>query len=226
MKTRLNSKLISTLSTVCFISPADIMRASNIARSTWYNIMGDPSTITVQQLLAIANGMHIPVRRFFSSDKADVIGKRDDYITEPYYPCHYDSDSLQEVVSNRADATWRQAAAVAGMSPSHLRNSLLAVTRTPVTRFLTACNAFGIDPFTVLVDPNPEKKRNAKGTPSDISLLRKDIKTLSDTVTDLTAKYEKLLAAHQLLLERIDNRSSHGSTGMAAEPAEEPVPDR
>lgn len=149
---RLNTKLIRSLGSVLFMHTADMMVATSIASTTWYSIMQNPENITIQQLLSIANGLHIPVRRFFSADKPDVIGQRDDYVTEPYQPCQYDTTVLQAVINNKS-ATWQQAAKAAGMSRDNLRKSMLAVRRTPVTRFLTVCGALNIDPFSILIDP-------------------------------------------------------------------------
>lgn len=176
--------------------------------------MRRPTGITIQQLLAIANGLHVPVRRFFSTDKTDLIGQRDNYIAEPYQKCHYDDTVLHEFVQNSATtATWKKAAEATGMSYSRLRNSLLAITRTPVTRFLTVCNVFGINPFTILIDPNPDllsqKDKRMPGTQNmalrrEIELLQKNIDTLNSTVADLEKKYKVLLQAHDALLHSIN----------------------
>lgn len=212
---RLNKKLICNLSSVLLIPAADVIKATGIANSTWYNMMQRPDGITIQQLLAIANGLHIPVRRLFSSGHAHVIGKRDDYIVEPYQLCRYDENTLHEFVNTRHDATWKAAAEMVGMSYSRLRNSLLAVTRTPVERFLTVCQVFDIDPFTILCDPNPElvkrqprcKKQDTAGMREEIASLRENIKALSAAVEDLTEKYLKLLADHQELDRRVNINS-------------------
>lgn len=211
MKTtfRLNQRLISTLNRVLMLSPTDIMGSAHIASSTWYRIMQAPSSISVQHLLGIANGLHIPVRRFFSTGNTDLIGRRDDYIVEPYSPCRYDNSTLQQIVNTRRDATWKRAAEATGLTRDHLRNSLLAVTRTPVTRFLTVCDAFDVDPFTILIDPNPEPKRKktvsrqGPDLSAEIADLSHRISELSETVADLTAKYNDLLHAHEALARSI-----------------------
>lgn len=208
---RLNTKLITSLSTVLFIPAADVINASGIANSTWYNMMQKPEGITIQQLLGIANGLHVPVRRFFSTDRADVIGKRDDYVAEPYIQCRYDEDALREFVTNRPATTWKSAADAIGMSWSRLRDSLLAVTRTPVVRFIEVCRFYDIDPFTILIDPNPivnGRRRKSAGTAgsdirAEIKTLSSNIEALTKTVEDLTEKYDSLLKAHEQLARRI-----------------------
>lgn len=212
---RLNTKLIKSLSDVLFMTASEMMDAAQIPCTTWYAIRKKPEDITIQYLLAIANGLHIPVRRFFSTEKATIIGKRDDYITEPYQECIYDADALQEMVDNHADITWKKASDATGITYDNLRKSLLAVRKTPVTRFLTACEAFNINPFTILIDPNPTPKKKRKttvpaGSPAGSDeTLRAEVKALTGrladmnaTIADLTQKYDDLMQRHTALLDR------------------------
>ena len=215
---RLNEKLISSLSTVLFIPAAELIVATSIANSTWYRIMQTPVVISIQQLLSIANSLHIPVRRFFSMGKTDVIGRREDYIADSYKPCHYDGAALQRIVDEHPDATWKKAAKATGMNYTRLRESLTGETRTPVVRFLNVCRAFDIDPFTILTDPNPEPKKNRRNTSgaaastttdsdalrAEVAALRDDVHALSLTVDELTAKYKTLLADHEKLARRVN----------------------
>lgn len=229
---RLNTKLISSLSAVLFIPATEIMQATGIASTTWYAIIQKPAGITIQQLIAISNGIHIPVRRFFSTGKADLIGHRDDYVTDPYLPCYYDANALQELVSSRQEATWQRAADATGVSRDNLKKSLLGVRRTPVIRFLTACNAFSIDPFEILIDPNPifkketvkPSKASFENTRAEISQLQQDMKALSESVMELSKKYEELISAYDALLRQI-NTNIHNFTdsnpSIAADPRED-----
>ena len=236
---RLNENLVKSLGGVIRMSSAEIIAKTGIPCTTWYNIIKKPSVITVQQLLAIANGLHIPVRHFFSTDKADIIDKREDYITEPYVQCRYDDAALQDLVSKRPDTSWQKAAEMAGMSRTRMRNSLLAVTRTPVIRFLNVCKGFDINPFTVLIDPNPKTKRKHKtASPSastnllaEIADLRKDVVILTANAAEITVKYKDLrekygdmlqkfadlLEAHKDLLRRFNDYTEDEFLDMAAE---------
>ena len=223
----LNSRLIASLSSVLRLSHAEMISATGITKSTWYNLMETPDAIALQQLLAIANGLHIPVRRFFYEGKLCMVEQKDDYVVQPYQDCYYDAGALQEYVSNRPDATWRKAAEATGMAPSRLRNSLLAMTRTPVSRFLTVCSVFDIDPFSVLIDPNPEKVRDdhctkpgASSSSADIDALRRDVSKLSDTVSDLLQKYNDLQQQFNDLL-----RNSDSHVHIAADPFPDLIPD-
>ena len=223
---RLNTKLIKTLSDVLLIPPARMMKEASIANSTWYYIMEHPDGISVQQLLAFANGLHIPVRRFFSSTRADLIGQREDYVTDPYLECRYDDATLQRMVNASPSATWQKAAKAINMSRSRLRDSLLTVTRTPVVRFLKVCEVFDIDPFTILVDPNPEvnRKKRSNTTASDdtfraeIAALSRKVEDLTDTIACLTDKYQALLERHNQLENSVHSHFGFGtSVGIAAD---------
>lgn len=213
---RLNTKLIPTLGSILFMSASDMINASNIPTSTWYALMRHPADITIQQLLAISNGLHIPIRRFFLFGRTELIGRRDDYIAEQFLPCSYDSAMLQQIVSTRTDATWKHAAKKTDMTPTRLKNSLLGETRTPVTRFLLVCESFEIDPFTILIDPNKDiplrknsrditsaKHRELYAIRADIAALNTQINDLSATIADLKTKYETLLANNEALANRV-----------------------
>jgi hypothetical protein len=222
---KLNANLIRSIGSVLRLPIADLIKATSIANTTWYRIMDNPSGISVQQLLSFANGLHIPVRRFFSCANTEYIGQREDYVTDPYLPCYYNDAALQEIVNNRPEATWKLAAKETGTTRSHLRDSLLAVTRTPVSRFLKVCHVFGIDPFTILVDPNCGEKRNRQKAPSDfyklyteISKLNKKVDTLADTINSMNDKYHALLERHNELESIVNGYFGYGAPLTAAEP--------
>ena len=215
MKTsiRLNGKLISMLNHVLGISKAELIDRTSLSSSTYHRIAQEPDIITIQQLLSISNGLHIPLSRFFSTGRADIIGKRDNLVADPFTPCRYDAETLQELVTNSTAANWSKAAETIGVTRSNLRNSLLAVTRTPVARFLMVCDVFEIEPFKILVDPNltrPEESRRSSAMPTpsknireEIAQLQKQVNDLAATVEDLSVKYDKLLAAHNALARRV-----------------------
>ena len=213
MQTHLNTKLMRTLDRVLYMSTADLINATGIPQSTWYYTMSHINTISIGSLLAIANGLHIPVRRFFYNGMENTPGKRDDYIVNTYIQCYYDADALSELVNSRADITWKKAADATGVTYDSLRKSLLAVTKTPVDRFLVACEAFGIDPFTILIDPNHTDEPKRKGRTSrrstdppqsgDIATLNRKIDVLKADIDDLKKKYESLLSAHEALARRV-----------------------
>ena len=172
-----------------------MIAATAIPTSTWYYMMKNPEEITIKQLLAIANGLHIPVRRLFYTGRTYTIGKREDYITDDFMPCSYDGKVLQRIVSTRPDATWEKASKATGVTPTNLRNSLTSKTTTAVTRLLVVCEAFDIDPFTILIDPNPlydNKKENAIATSGEY-----------ETILAKIAALQHEMANHKALLEDI-----------------------
>lgn len=227
MKTLLlNIKLLNSLSNVLGVSPAELRNATGISNGTWYRIMSKPDGVTVQQLLSIANGLHIPVSRFFTDGEVIVVGRREDYVTEPYLECYYDEAKLHSLVSHRPEATWKAAAKHLGMSRQYARDSLMAVTRTPITRFLGICHVFGIYPFDILIDPNQTSGGQTAGhrvafggSPAELSAtlskMQKKMQLLSDAVDNLTAKYETLLQDNRALHRRLDELT--GEAKMAAE---------
>ncbi|MCK8622542.1 hypothetical protein [Prevotella sp. E13-27] len=154
--------------------------------------MEKPSIITVQQLLTIANGLHIPVRHFFSTGCDNIISHRDYYIKEPYLPCHYDANALQEIVSKRPDITWQKAADATGVTRDNLRKSLLGDSRTPITRFLAACNALDVDPFAIIVDPNMEESKEPNSctdlSKTSLTTLSKELLAMRKEMTRLKAQ--------------------------------------
>jgi len=206
---RLNTKFISTMGSILMMPASEMIAAANIATSTWYCIMQKPDEITVQHILALANGLHIPVRRFFSTGRTDIIGRREDYISASYQPCRYDAGTLQRLINSHSGVTWQKAAETVGMTPSRLRNSLLGETRTPVIRFLSVCAVFDIDPFSILIDPNPEPRKSGRHTArhttanEEIAAIREEVSSLRKQIADLTSKYSDLLKAHERLAKRV-----------------------
>lgn len=233
-----NVRLIATLSSVLAMPPSELISLTGIATTTWYRLKQHPDAITIQQLLAIANGLHIPVRRFFYvQGEPCVVGYRNEYEYLPYTPCYYDADALQQYVDATDSATWLQASRELGVTRDNLRRSLLGASRTPVQRFLQMCHVFGIDPFTVLIDTNPEvmpdgsrptNKQQAHSHATmriEIGELRKKLGHLSDTVVRLTEDYKHLQDQHEALLREFRAYTEGSSIPMAADPIPDPEPD-
>lgn len=165
---RLNTALLSALGRVLAMTNAELMEATGISNATWYRIMAHPKEITVQQLISIANGLCVPVRRFFSYDGIDMVGSKDDYVANPYKPCYYDGDAMLHLINTSSVATWMDVAKVLGMTRTNLRHSLLLDTRLPVARFLSTCEFLDIDPFLVIVDTNPLYENNQEESNNDM----------------------------------------------------------
>lgn len=219
MRTTLNHLLLSTLPRVLRMTHAEIADTCSLAIATWYRITREPQKITVQQLLALANGLHVPIRKFFTIGKTNVIGVREDYVvTDGYQKCYYDSDAITKVIGNGAATSWKDAARAVGMHWTNVTASLMAVHRTPVTRLLSLCEAFHWEPFDFLIDPNEvtanrsRKKRmgpGAKEVPTvealraEILELKADVARTLSIIQQLQEKYDTLLEAHNTLARRV-----------------------
>lgn len=221
---RLNTTLFSTLGRVLGMSNTELMKATGISNATWYRVMGHPDEITVQQLISIANGLHIPVRRFFLYDDTDMVGGKDDYIENPYRSCFYNTKNLMQFIDTRGVATWEEVANELGMSRSNLRKSLLSVTRLPLTRFLAACEIFGIDPFCAIIDPNPlrvnpiERKHtlvsesqyesilaNFAITQRELAVFRAEVLNVRRDIVRLEKKIDMIIDAHYEEIAAVDD---------------------
>lgn len=224
---RLNTMLLKNLSDILGMPVMKILDATGIVVSTWYNIQQHTEMISVQQLLAIANGLHIPVRRFFmeTSSRVKVVGCREDYVVYPYMECYYDAAKLNYFVEAQ-QSSWQKVADDMGKNKQRLCESLLSYRRTPLNRFLEVCHLLGINPFDVLIDPNPEAARKPVSTKAQKSLgqvemevndLKTKMRTQQQTIDDLQEKLDNLMTAHKMLLNRFNNHVMGGVGTMAAE---------
>ena len=207
---RLNTALLSALGRILGMSNADLMEATGIRNATWYRIMGHPEEITVQQLISIANGLCVPVRRFFSFGDTDMVGSKDDYMANSYKPCSYDGNAMLNLINTSSVATWMDVAKVLGMTRTNLRHSLLLDTRLPVARFLSTCEYLGIDPFLVIVDTNPlypnnqEKSNNDMLVTPEYAAIQYDINTIQHEMANFNAELTNVRRDIAALGKKID----------------------
>lgn len=190
----------------------EVADASGISIAHWYRLVKKPDKITVQQLIDLANGLYVPVSKFFSFDKADVVGVREDYIMQDYQNCYYDSEAVHSRIGRGTATSWREAADAVGMHWTNVAPSLLAVSRTPVTRLLDLCDAFDFNIFDFLVDPNREPKKRKttrqveaggdEALRAEVKELTGKLADLNASVSDITRKYDDLLKRHTALLDR------------------------
>lgn len=224
MKAKLNIHLLSTLPRVLRMTHNEVADASGISIACWYRLVKNPEKITVQQLLGISNGLEVPVTKFFSFGRTDIVGTREDYIMQSnYQKCYYDSDAMHRRIGDGTATSWRKAAGVVGMHWTNVAASLLAESRTPVTRLLALCEAFGFSPFEFLVDPNREHKQQAAGERDlhkELTDLRRQVSELQSTVSGLSRKYADLQERHAALEASI--RKHLGTGGQAVMAADEP----
>lgn len=201
-KIRLNTTLLGMLHTVLSMSSNKLGRSSGISSSSWTDLKKDFGKISIRNLLAIANGQHIPVRRFFSSEEINHIGVRSDYVVEEYQQCLYQPEQLERIINGRDGMTWSRVASIVGMSYQGLSKSMRSMSASsPVQRLLDVCEILKIDPFTILIDPNKERTDEEKlpdvaieKEPQDIEELQKEMERLHGIVSRLTEDMHELFS--------------------------------
>lgn len=203
---RLNTLLLSALPSVLCMTHNEVSSAAGISIACWYKIVKEPERISVQQLLGLANGLSVPVRRFFSPDGADIVGTREDYILRSgYLTCYYDTDAVRRRTDRESAKAWHDAAGSVGIRWNGMAASLLTVSRTPVVKLLTFCKVLGLDVFEFIVDPNrTDTAGEDAGLHRELGELRNDIRELSESVRSLKEKFDTLLLAQRELERRMD----------------------
>ena len=212
----LNEKLIMTLTKVLGLTHKTISDTTGIAIGTWYRIVKEPSSMTVQQLLALANGLQIPVRRFFTLGRQDKVGTREDYVERDYHPCSYEGAAIVSMIGRGTAITQKEAAEAMGLPPIKIRETLCGYQRLTVNKLLAFCKAFSVDVFKVLVDPNEtiEAKRLNK---AEVNKLKAEIEELKKELKSLRHDYELLKEAHNLLARKSKQPSTEPPTHKSSD---------
>lgn len=174
---KLNENLFKNLAVALRMTYKEISSQSNISMTTLYRIIETPAKISVQQLIDLANGLHVPVSRFFSKDNKETVGGREDYISFNHYKlCFYDKSAMQKIIDSDTISSCRDIASVVGMHPNRVKESLLAEHRLPVTRLLNFCDSINIDFFNFVIDPNSisvhaKEQENKLGGMSEYAII-------------------------------------------------------
>lgn len=193
---KLNENLFKNLASTLRMTYKEISSQSNISMTTLYRIIETPSKISVQQLIDLANGLSVPVSRFFSKDSKETVGEREEYINLNHYKfCFYDKSAMQKVIDSDTFSSYRDIASVVGLHPNRVKESLLAEHRLPVTRLLNFCDNLKIDFFYIVVDPNyisshAMEQKNTTTTTSEYAAILRDI-----------AIMQREMASFKILLE-------------------------
>lgn len=180
---QLNENLFKGMAHVLRMSYKEISTQSGISITTLYRIIETPLKISVQQLIDLANGLCVPVSRFFSQNSMEEVGEREDYINSNYYKlCFFDKSAVQRIIESDTVSSYRDIASVVGLHPNRVKESLLAEHRLPVTRLLNFCDNLNIDFFSIVVDPNSisakAKERKDLDTVSEYAIIMNDIATM------------------------------------------------
>ena len=229
-KTQINVRLLAILPKVLRCTNPEIIRKTGIADSTWYRIVREPERITVQQLLSIANGMQVPVRRFFSHDGIDYVNAREDYVvSDGYRECYYDSDEMRRTIGPGTAITWKRVSETLGVHWTSVEPMMMSVRRLPVKSLLDFCRDFGFDPFKFIIDTNPPRKAGAarqtsgaRRTAEGTEEVLRQMAGLREKIAGLEKKYEELSQLYKRLVNHIAvsydiHHFSDSSIAIAAE---------
>lgn len=188
---KLNENLFKNLTSALRMTYKEISSQSNISMTTLYRIIETPSKISVQQLIDLANGLSVPVSRFFSKDSKEPVGGREDYIEFNHYKfCFYDKDAMQKVIDSSIVSSYRDIASIVGLHPNRVKESLLAEHRLPVTRLLNLCDNLKIDFFNFVIDPNSisvhaKEQWKSLGGVSEYATIMHDFATMQREMVSL-----------------------------------------
>lgn len=206
----LNENLFKELAGALRMTYKEISSQSNISMTTLYRIIETPSKISVQQLIDLANGLRVPVSRFFSKDSMEPVGEREDYINFNHYKlCFYDKGAMKKVINSSIVSSYREIASVLGLHPNRVKESLLAEHRLPVTRLLKFCDALKMDYSFFIVDPNSKntnakEQKNAVITTSEYATILNEIVTLRREIEVFRAEFTNVRRYLAHLDKKID----------------------
>lgn len=206
---RLNVRLIATLAKITRMTNQEISEATEIPIATWYRIAGAPENISVQQLIQLANGLKIPVRKFITFGDVELYGDREDYIRRDYKPCRYNGDALRDQMGRGTNVSMADAAKAMGIDPSHFTKYIRAEKRLLVKSLLSFCEAFNADPFSFIIDPNPvgNGARKKKSGPSEgQAALVDELSAIRQELARLREDYERLKEANNVLARKLVER--------------------
>lgn len=222
-----NCLLLSHISDALELSEAAIARRCGMTQAVLNRYTRQEIVLSVQVLIKICNTLRIPASFFVSKNANHVIPARGTMTVNPqtWQPVEWDSEAVELTFGDKR-INWKDVAKVMGVTSQRPHDRFLLHTRFPVTDFFKVCNHYEISPFRFLIDNNGEHKEkrsmsSRKEFKNEIDRMSKQISRLSDTVADLTKKYEELLEAHNSLAKRVNvniNTINNSYIGIAAEP--------
>lgn len=219
-----NMLLFSRISKVLDLSEAEIARRCGMTQQALNRYTSADIMLSVQKLLIICNALRMPTYYFVSEDDNHIVPSRETATIplEHWHPITWDMQAVELTFGDREEQIfWKDVAEAMGVSSQKPHDRFLLRKRFPIDDFLKTCNKLNLSPFKFLIDPNRDttdkRKRgstmhggSATGNtatpppyPADIASLCRKIDTLSETVADLTRKYQSLLHAHEALARRV-----------------------
>ena len=216
--------LFSRISKVLDISEAEIARRCGMTQQALNRYTSADIMLSVQKLLKICNAMRMPAYYFVSEDNHHIVPNRETATIplDRWRPITWDIQAVELAFGDReGQIFWKDVAEAMGVTSQKPHDRFLLRKRFPIDDFLQTCNNLNISPFQFLIDHNRDtsdkSKRGNTATrgsaagkaapplpcPADIAALCRKIDTLSETVADLTQKYESLLHAHEALARHV-----------------------
>lgn len=173
----LNVTLLKNLNLRLDMTFEEISHLSGIPVDTFTKIRRAPSRISVQKLIAIANGVHVPISKFITIDGKDTEGEKEDYIiSEGYKDSFYDRDLVEDFIDSNYFLSYPDAMSAIGSrqkdsKPSAIKAIMLAKNYLPANRVIAFCNYVKQSPFLFIVDPNRPKAPARHRAVSDMTAL-------------------------------------------------------
>ena len=219
-----NMLLFSRISKVLDISEAEIARRCGMTQQALNRYTSADIMLSVQKLLKICNAMRMPTYYFVSEDNHHIVPNRETATIplDHWHPITWDKQAVELTFGDRkGQIFWKDVAEAMGVTSQKPHDRFLLRKRFPVNDFLQTCNKLNLSPFQFLIDPNraaPEKRKRSstmsggsaagkadspQPCSADITALCRKIDTLSQSVADLTQKYQSLLCAHEALARRV-----------------------
>lgn len=214
-----NMLLFSRISKVLDISEAEIARRCGMTQQVLNRYTSTDIMLSVQNLLKICNALRMPAYYFVSEDNHHVVPNRETATIplDQWRPVTWDVQAVELTFGDReGQIFWKDVAEAMGVTSQKPHDRFLLRKRFPVNDFLQTCNKLNLSPFQFLIDPNrdttakrkrgsitPGKTTSPPPSPATIADLCRKIDTLSETVADLTQKYQSLLRAHEALAHRV-----------------------
>ena len=245
--------LFSRISKVLDISEAEIARRCGMTQQALNRYTSADIMLSVQKLLVICNALRMPTYYFVSENNHHIVPNRETATVHPdhWHTITWDRQAVELTFGDgEGQIYWKDVAEAMGVTSQKPHDRFLLRKRFPINDFLQTCNKLNLSPFQFLIDPNrnttTKRKRGStasagSGTgetvtpppsPASIAALCRKIDTLSETVTELTQKYQSLLRAHEALARRVqvniqnvhnshiginDNLADHDSIEMVAD---------